>query len=331
MILPQEVDNIKTPVTWVGNKTSILPIIYQVIPLEYYRYVEPFGGSGAVMLGKSKPDKFEVYNDYNQDLVNLFHCIKERPMAFLKELGFYPLNSRDDFNVLKDFFKHKNFRNDFIDEETELTKIMLPEPQAKEIIELFSKSATDYDIRRAVMFLKLLRYSYSSSGKSFACQPFSIRSLFRLIEDVSVRMSNVVIENQDFQTLINHYDRKDTFFYCDPPYIKTEHFYSCGFNWDDHLRLRDTLFGIKGKFLLSYNDCEESRNLYKGCYFLRFTRVHSMAQKYKPGEEFHEIIISNYDMRERERSEPYQLNFFDTNQTREVNKIIKENVVYHGK
>ena len=63
------------------------------------------------MLGKSKPDKFEVYNDYNQDLVNLFHCIKERPMAFLKELGFYPLNSRDDFNVLKDFFKHKNFRN----------------------------------------------------------------------------------------------------------------------------------------------------------------------------------------------------------------------------
>lgn len=111
---------------------------------------------------------------------------------------------------------------------------MLPKPQAKEIIELFSKSATDYDIRRAVMFLKLLRYSYSSSGKSFACQPFSIRSLFRLIEDVSVRMSNVVIENQDFQTLINHYDRKDTFFYCDPPYIKTEHFYSCGFNWDDH-------------------------------------------------------------------------------------------------
>ena len=97
------------------------------------------------------------------------------------------------------------------------------------------------------------------------------------------------------------------------------------------MRLRDTLFGIKGKFLLSYNDCEESRNLYKGCYFLRFTRVHSMAQKYKPGEEFHEIIISNYDMRERERSKPYQLNFFDTNQTREVNKIIKENVVYHGK
>ena len=43
LILPQEVDNIKTPVTWVGNKTSILPIIYQVIPLEYCRYVEPFG------------------------------------------------------------------------------------------------------------------------------------------------------------------------------------------------------------------------------------------------------------------------------------------------
>lgn len=99
-------DNIKTPVTWVGNKTSILPIIYQVIPLNTTDMLN-LGGSGAVMLGKSKPDKFEVYNDYNQDLVNLFHCIKERPMAFLKELGFYPLNSRDDFNVLKDFLSTK--------------------------------------------------------------------------------------------------------------------------------------------------------------------------------------------------------------------------------
>lgn len=101
---------------------------------------------------------------------------------------------------------------------------MLPEPQAKEIIELFSKSATDYDIRRAVMFLKLLRYSYSSSGKSFACQPFSIRSLFRLIEDVSVRMSNVVIENQDFQTLINHYDRKILSFIVILPILKLNTF-----------------------------------------------------------------------------------------------------------
>ena len=55
-----------------GNKTSVLHILYALFPLIYERYIEPFGGSGAVLLGKKKPDKFEVYNDYNHNLVNLF-------------------------------------------------------------------------------------------------------------------------------------------------------------------------------------------------------------------------------------------------------------------
>ena len=42
---------IKTPVSWMGNKTSILHIIYALFPKSYTRYIEPFGGSGAVLLG----------------------------------------------------------------------------------------------------------------------------------------------------------------------------------------------------------------------------------------------------------------------------------------
>ena len=66
-----------------GNKTSILHILYALFPLNYERYIEPFGGSGAVLLGKKKPDKFEVYNDFNHNLVNLFRCMRDRPMAFI--------------------------------------------------------------------------------------------------------------------------------------------------------------------------------------------------------------------------------------------------------
>ena len=72
----KKVMTIKTLVSWMGNKTSILHIIYALFPKSYTRYIEPFGGSGAVLLGKSVPDKFEVYNDYNANLVNLFRCIK---------------------------------------------------------------------------------------------------------------------------------------------------------------------------------------------------------------------------------------------------------------
>lgn len=92
-----------------------------------------------------------------------------------------------------------------------MTKIILPELKAEEVIKLYVKMKKDYDLRRAVMFLKLLRYSYSSGGKSFACQPFSVVSLFKLIKQVGKRLENVVIENQDFEVLIKHYDRENSF------------------------------------------------------------------------------------------------------------------------
>lgn len=301
------------------------------MPLRYNRYIEPFGGSGAVLLGKEKPDKFEVYNDYNKDLVNLFLCIREKPMELIKQLGFFPLNSRTDFKFLKEFFERETFEDEFVADETELTKVALPEPEANEIIELQKKLVSDYDVRRASMFLKLIRYSYASTGTSFACKPFSLSSLFGLIEQVSKRIENVVIENQDFETLIKHYDRPDSLFYCDPPYVDTEHFYTAEFNMDDHKRLRDTLLGIKGKFLLSYNDCEEVRKMYKGCDILGFTRTHSMAQKYEAGKKFHELLIANYDILEREKSMPYQISFFESGSNEEISNILKESEIYHGR
>ena len=301
---------IRTPISWVGNKTSILPVIYKNFPLHYERYIEPFGGSGAVLLGKQKPDKFEVYNDYNKNLVNLFRCMRERPMSFIKELGFLTLNARDDFMVIRDFFKKEKFDTRFLSEETELTKIILPEILSEEIAELYTKSIQDYDLRRAVMFLKLLRYSYSSGGKSFASQPFSVATLFSLIDQLSKRLEYTVIENQDFEVLIKHYDRENSFFYCDPPYFTSEYMYDCDFVWDDHVRLFQTLHDIKGKFLVSYNDCKEIRELYDGCYFYSFKRVHSMVQKYEAGKEFPELLIGNYDLSERKNNEPCQLTLF---------------------
>ena len=205
---------IKSPVTWIGNKTSILHILYALFPIGCDRYVEPFGGSGAVLLGKPVPDKFEVFNDYNHNLVNLFRCMRDRPMEFIRELGFLSLNSRDDFAVLKKFFEKEEFNEDYLKAQLDLTEIMLPEVTAKEVRTLYSAARNDHDLRRAAMFLKLIRYSYSSGCKSFACQPFSLRLLFALVQDFAKRCENVVIENQDFEILIKHYDRPTTFTYC---------------------------------------------------------------------------------------------------------------------
>lgn len=63
---------------------------------EFGRYIEIFGGSGAVLLGK-EPSKFEVYNDIEGELVNFFRVVKNRPAELLLELDLLPLNSREEF------------------------------------------------------------------------------------------------------------------------------------------------------------------------------------------------------------------------------------------
>lgn len=100
-----------------GSKAAVLPVLYALFPQNYSRYIEPFGGSGAVLLGKAKPDPFEVYNDYNSNLVNLFRCMRDRPMALIRELGFLTLNSREDFNALRAFLAQDDFSDPWLSEE----------------------------------------------------------------------------------------------------------------------------------------------------------------------------------------------------------------------
>ena len=129
----------KTPVSRVGNKSSILNILYAVFPLQYGRFVDVFGGSGSVLLGKEQVDSFEVYNDYDRNLVNLFHCMKERTMATIREIGFCNLNSREDFNSVKKFFEFEKFKDDFYREELLLTELMFPPPEANELNEIINE------------------------------------------------------------------------------------------------------------------------------------------------------------------------------------------------
>jgi site-specific DNA-adenine methylase len=66
------------------------------------------------------------------------------------------------------------------------------------------------------------------------------------------------VENMDFQKVVEKYDSPTTYFYMDPPYWKTENYYSNhDFDRNDHERLANTLKGIKGKFSLSYYEFKQ--------------------------------------------------------------------------
>lgn len=75
--------------------------------------------------------------------------------------------------------------------------------------------------------------------------------------------------------------------------------------------MRDTLTASKGKFLVSYNDCEFIRELYKDFQVESVSRLNNLAQRYDNGSEYAEVLISNYDTSERLLDMPSQLNLFD--------------------
>ncbi len=294
-----------------GGKKALRKLIYTMFPVSFDRYVEVFGGGGWVLFGKPPDCRcMEVYNDYNANLANLFSCVKDRPWAFLKELGFLPVNSRDEFSVIRRFLEKQEFDTPFLSEELELAQVSLPEPNFEEIRSILLENAEVTDVKRAAAFFKLIRYSYGSGCTSYGCKNFDVRKCFDTIWQASRRLADTVVENKDFEALIRQYDRDSAFFYCDPPYYETEGHYAVVFRKDDHARLRDVLAGCRGKWMVSYNDCDFIRDLYAGYTITAVTRINNLAQRYDGGCEFPEVLITNYDPRERERAQPVQMSLF---------------------
>lgn len=283
-------------ISWIGGKKSIREIIYQRFPKSYGRYIEVFGGGGWVLFGKKPERDMEVYNDFNSNLANLFSVVRDQPLAFINELGYLPMNGREIFNLYKEIIKLQRIEDVHIESEMEIAKVYFTELQCEEINDILLKRSDAQDVRIAVAFFKLIRYSYGSGCDSYGCQGYDVRKIFSLIWRVSDRLANTIIENKDFEALICQYDRDNAFFYLDPPYFTTEGMYEVEFKKEDHIRLRDTLKNIKGKFLLSYNDCEFIREIYKDFYIESFTRINNLALRYKStSNDFNELLISNYD------------------------------------
>ena len=282
--------------SWVGGKKALRDAIVARLDERCDRYVEVFGGGGWVLFHK-RPSKFEVYNDFNGTLVNLYRCVRDHPDELCEELR-YSLNSRRDFDYIRDLL-HSDTR--------------IP------------------DIKRAAFFYQVIRESYASGLDSFGGQPHNIWNNFPIIHKASERLQTVVIENKDFEKLIAQYDRPNTIFYLDPPYFETEDYYEeVGFTKADHVRLRDALMQIQGRFLLSYNDCPEIRELYSrdGIMIESTTRLSNIAQRYDAGKQYPELFISNYDTYE-EGWNAKQLTLFDDDSISE--KILKERkIVWKG-
>jgi len=142
--------------------------------------------------------------------------------------------------------------------------------------------------------------SFGAKGDNFAMSAKSRKpkNIYRDFLKWSQRLKMVTIENMDFEKLITNYDREESFFYCDPPYVSTESYYKNikTFDLDDHKRLYRALKQIRGKFLLSYNDTPFIRDLYKDFTIIESGEIQYTLGKnvYGKSKKVRELFIMNY-------------------------------------
>lgn len=150
------------------------------------------------------------------------------------------------------------------------------------------------DIQRAARSLYLIKASFGTDRRTFATAPKGVRNISASFPAVQERLRRVIIENLDFEHLIKTYDRENALFYCDPPYVETEKYYRARFQESDHKRLADALHNIKGRFLLSYNDCPQVRELYADCIIEPVSRRNTLSAQSVDG--YKEVLVRNYEL-----------------------------------
>ena len=245
-------------ISWIGGKKLLKKKIIEQFPGQFDRYIEVFGGAGWVLFDKDRHAPMEVFNDINGDLINLYRCVKYHPEALQKELEWMVVSREQFFDCIAQ-----------------------------------SDIRGMTDIQRAARFYCRIKLSFGTDLRSFEVRSRDMQGTIAYLQQVSKRLNKVVIENVDFERLIKTYDRESALFYLDPPYYEAEKYYPDRFIPKDHERLRDALICIKGKFILSYNDCPEIRNLYKGYSITGVERQDNLVTKINP-RRYKELIIKNY-------------------------------------
>jgi DNA adenine methylase len=277
--------------SYIGGKSKIGKWITPFYPTDMETYVETFGGMFWCFynmdLEKYPNLKTVVYNDFNPLNYNLFKCL-ENPTELLKAVNSIPCQEKG------------------VDNTPELYKILFGNFQQLLFSgELVIKSP-DYMV--AAQYAYILTQVFSGSkpeSSSFIDLKGKYKSKYLTFRDklanpkwVEKFLKITKVENLDFETVIQKYDSESTYFYLDPPYWKTENYYSNhDFDRKDHERLARTLHQVKGKFSLSYYEFDLLREWFPQPQYRweskEFVKA-AAATKGKTQNKGTELLILNY-------------------------------------
>ncbi|GJQ48607.1 DNA adenine methylase [uncultured Candidatus Kuenenia sp.] len=231
---------LKSPVNRIGGKYQLTGWLSQFMP-GHVCYVEPFAGAGHVLFSK-RPSPVEVINDIDGNLIGFFQVVKdtEKRSKLIETLEFM-LYSRRLWQDIRCRWKAGN----------------LPQDEIERAAEWFYLNRSTYggDMQAGGFALP------STTGRNPAQ---SYQTAISGLEHVASRLRGVTIECLPYNEAIRRYDSETTLFYCDPPYLNAEGYYSQNYSKNDHFKLSELLHGAKGKVMISHYQNSLYDGLYKG-------------------------------------------------------------------
>jgi DNA adenine methylase len=242
--------------SYIGGKSQIGKWIKDYIPTDIKTYVEPFSGAYWVYfnLDISQFQNLEtvIYNDFNPVNSNLFNCLKtpEEFYEFIKDEtcqfkseNLKGQNCKEEFREKFNRYQKSAFSNKY-NFDINNPNFQWGMEYAYVITQVFSGSKPETS-----KFIDL-KHTYRSKFDTFRDKVGGIGQ-GKKYPGMLKRITDV--ENLDFEEVIKKYDNEDAYFYVDPPYFRTENYYSNhDFDRNDHERLAKCLKNTKGKWSLSY-------------------------------------------------------------------------------
>lgn len=254
---------LRSPLRMPGGKSRVATLIMSHFPSGIDTLISPFmGGGGVELLAAQSEIEVTAYDGF-LPLVRFWQEVLSDPTALANFVECcFPLSKTDFYSFQKGM-------------------------------------ANDDFFTTAARFFILNRASFSGTTMSGGCTKtpsegknarFTQSSIDRLREFANFQGKLTVNYSLWPDTLAQH---RDEFMYLDPPYMIGPKIY--GIRGDmhkgfDHQGLAAALRARSAPWLLSYNDCPEVRELYKGCTIETAEWSNSMGKTRKQLE----LLIRNY-------------------------------------
>lgn len=268
---------------WVGGKRQLLDEILPLIPNKISTYVEPFVGGGAVIF--SLQPKKAIVNDSNEELINVYQVIKERPNELIELLHAYELRNNEDF-----FYQVRAIDRDKA-EYINLTNL----ERAARIIYL---NKTCYNGLFRVNMAGEFNTPYGNYKKPNIVNQTVIKALSNYLNKYDVRLIC-----GDYKTALRGL-RTGSFVYLDPPYMPLSQtssytgYTAAGFGLkeQDELKEQCDILNKKGiRFLLSNSSHPYIHDLYNGYDIKIVSARRAINSKGNKRGEIDEVLIRNYE------------------------------------